>query len=265
MKKIRRAGARPLPIVTVLALFTYLIAVLVCAVLFAYDSWPKILAVTADTVAKDQFELRLVRFVFCLGVLGACLHAMTSLATFVGNRRFQGSWMLWYLLRPFVGGALAWVVYLTFRGGLLRTDASDAINPHAFGALAAFAGMFSKSVVDKLSEIVDVLFRMPKGKGDDARGDKAGAQSMSIEAIRPDSLSLKNETTTLTIDGAGFGDTCVVEIGGSTLAPSSATETQLMVDVPVEVFVGRSSVDVRVRGSTDDGAVTNAVSLAVTH
>src|SRR5262249_30670600 len=93
--------------------------------------------------AKEQY---LVRFLLYLGILGACIHAMTSVATYAGNQTFLTSWTTWYVLRPFIGGALAWLVFLVFRGGFLGGTGTAGLNPYAFGALGALSGLFSKQV-----------------------------------------------------------------------------------------------------------------------
>jgi hypothetical protein len=218
----------------------------------------------ADHKENRQKEMNLVRFVLYLGILGACLHAMTSMATYVGNRTFQKSWVIWYLLRPLMGGVLAWLVFLVFRGGFLGGADVDVMNPYAFGALGGLSGLFSKRVIDKLGELIDTLFRMAPGKGDDARANKAIATALSISAVAPDKLSEAQEKTTLTITGAGFTARTQVEVDGMPLKPRTSDATQLTVDVPVEAYTGRKRVDLLVRAGGAEGAASNVISLTVT-
>ena len=112
----------------------------------------------------------------CTGALGSYVHAATSFASYVGNRRLMLSWAWWYVLRPFIGMALALIFYFVVRGGLLSTGAA-ATDVSVFGvaAVAGLVGMFSKQATDKLRELFDNLFRTEKGEGDDARADKLGA------------------------------------------------------------------------------------------
>jgi hypothetical protein len=63
------------------------------------------------------------------GALGAYVHLATSFADYAGNERLMASWGWWYLLRPFIGMALAEVVYLSLRGGLL--SATGNLGDHA--------------------------------------------------------------------------------------------------------------------------------------
>jgi hypothetical protein len=109
--------------------------------------------------------------VILLGAIGASVAALTSFATFVGNRTFIGSWKWWYVVRLPIGAALAVVFYLALRGGLLSVSTStNAISPYGIGAVAALAGMFSKQATDKLDEVFTTLFRTETG-GDKARSD----------------------------------------------------------------------------------------------
>lgn len=63
-------------------------------------------------------------------------------------------------LRPFIGSALALLVYFAARGGLISGNAgAKDLSPYGIGALAALAGMFSKQATDKLREVFENLFK----------------------------------------------------------------------------------------------------------
>ena len=72
-------------------------------------------------------ETRLLLLVMTMGALGSYVHAATSFVSYVGNRSFIQSWTWWYVLRPFIGVALAVIFYFVVRGGFLSAgaDASD--------------------------------------------------------------------------------------------------------------------------------------------
>jgi hypothetical protein len=117
-----------------------------------------------------DFEIRLLLIVALAGALGAYVHAAQSFVTFVGNRRIVTSWIWWYLLRPFIGMALAEVFYLVVRGGFFASTAqTQAVNVFGVAALAGMAGMFSKEATDKLHEAFKTLFQLKK---EVARTDK---------------------------------------------------------------------------------------------
>ncbi|MGW5473987.1 hypothetical protein [Streptomyces chartreusis] len=104
--------------------------------------------------------------------LGSFVHAATSFATYVGNRRLYGSWLWWYLLRAAIGVALALLVYFLLRGGLFAgSSTTGATNPYGFSGIAGLCGLFSKQATDKLREICDTVLST-RGDGDRDRRDK---------------------------------------------------------------------------------------------
>lgn len=99
------------------------------------------------------------------GALGSYIHLATSFADYVGNRQLLVSWLWWYALRPFIGMALAVIMYFVVRGGLILPNTSaEALSPYGIAAIGALAGMFSKQATEKLSEVFENLFKTEKGK-----------------------------------------------------------------------------------------------------
>jgi hypothetical protein len=152
-------------------------------VIVLYGIWPVPVGGAANADASypavlglawtPTLEQRLMLIVLISGALGSYIHAATSFATYVGNGELHRTWLWWYVLRPFVGAALAFVLYAVTRGGLLTGSGNASVlNPFGIAAIAAMAGMFSKQAVDKLREVFDNLFRTAKGQGDDQRGGK---------------------------------------------------------------------------------------------
>ena len=108
-------------------------------------------------------EGRYLLMVIAGGALGSVVHAMTSLADYVGNRLLVSSWGLWYVTRVFVGSSLALIIYLIIRAGLLAPAADvRVINSFGIVAVSVLVGMFSKATLDKINSVADVLFRGEK-------------------------------------------------------------------------------------------------------
>lgn len=122
---------------------------------------------------------RMMLIAILMGVIGAMVHAMTSFADFVGNRRLAKSWLPWYFLRPLIGSGLSLFFYVGFRAGLLTTSAADGgvVNPFGIAAIGGLAGMFSKQATDKLNEIFTTMFKTSAASGDDRRGGKLDPKS----------------------------------------------------------------------------------------
>lgn len=132
-------------------------------------------------------DVRLILLVAVVGGLGACVHATTSFATFAGNKELELSWSWWYLLRPFIGSALALVFYFSIRGGFLSAGntASKEVSLYGMMALAGLVGMFSKQATDKLNELFTSLFRTRDGEGDAVRKDKLKTQAPVTAVMIP--------------------------------------------------------------------------------
>jgi IPT/TIG domain len=160
-------------------------------------------------VLTHSVEVRLLLIALLAGALGSYIHAATSFADYVGNRKLSGNWVWWYLLRPFIGMSLALVFYFVVRGGFISPSAGGTdMNPFGIAAMAALVGLFSKNAIDKLNEVFTSLFG---SKGDDKRGDKL--QSPTISAIKPNKGPLAGQTA-VTITGSGILPKARVTIGG---------------------------------------------------
>ena len=164
-----------------LLLGIYLVAIPVLLGYFIIELWPRTDAAnvwkTPASVLGVDFklddEIRMIALVVLIGALGSYVHVATSFASYVGNKKFIDSWTWWYVLRPFIGVALALIFYFIIRGGLLSvgTGPADA-NIFGIAAISGLVGMFSKHASDKLREVFDHLFRTAQGEGDDQRADK---------------------------------------------------------------------------------------------
>jgi hypothetical protein len=157
-----------------------------------------------------SLDERLILLVIVAGAIGSYIHAATSFADYVGNRKMTRSWLWWYLLRPFIGVALALVFYFVVRAGFLTGGAGD-INPYGVASLAALAGMFSKQATDKLEEVFTTIFRPAPGKGDAKRGDKLIGPTVSGMAPREGPVAGGTE---IVVSGNGFVDKPSVTFGG---------------------------------------------------
>jgi hypothetical protein len=121
-------------------------------------------SVFGATWTKPAPEALNLLIVVVMAAIGASIHALTSLTTYVGNRRFLSSWTWWYIVRMPVGAAIALVLYFVLRAGFVSVTASSSdVNAYGIAAFAGLAGMFAKQATDKLREIFDVAFKSSSG------------------------------------------------------------------------------------------------------
>lgn len=160
-------------------------------------------------------ETALIVLTAVMGGIGATVFIAVSFSDYVGNRRFERSWVWFYLVRFFVGPALAVIFYFTLRGGFLATSSSGSdINPYGVAAMAGLVGLFSKQAGDKLHQVFDALFQVDPGHGDAARGDGVANPKPTISGIQPD-ITTTTETLTFTLQGTGFIEESAVAVGTS--------------------------------------------------
>jgi hypothetical protein len=119
--------------------------------------------------------------VILLGALGGFLHLASSMANYVGNRQLLRSWTVYYILIPFQGAALAPLVYLLLRVGVLNPanpsgggPTTQSLNLIGIYAFAALTGLFSKQAIETLADVFATIFKKVNAKD-------------SLEKPRPDS------------------------------------------------------------------------------
>jgi hypothetical protein len=119
-----------------------------------------IVLITHESVTNE----RLLIAVLLAGGGGASLQASTALVEYLASRTFRSTWTLYFLLRPVLGAGLALVMYVVVRAAFVRSNlpASD-LNYYGILALAFLAGLFSRSALERLTELADALLIRERG------------------------------------------------------------------------------------------------------
>ena len=142
-------------------------------------------AVSPNATIKPS-EGDVLFMVMLLGALGGFLRLASSLANYVGNRQFLKSWIIYYFLTPIQGAALAPVVYLLLRVGVLNpanpaqgsTSPADSLNLIGIYAFAVLTGLFSKQAIETLADVFSTIFKKAETKDalDKSKQDKTKAK-----------------------------------------------------------------------------------------
>jgi hypothetical protein len=200
-------------------------------------------------------ETALIVLTGVMGGIGATIFIAVSFGDYVGNRRFAKNWIWFYLVRFFVGPALALIFYFAVRGGFLATSASGTdINPYGIAALAGLVGLYSKRAGDKLKEVFDTLFQVSQ---DEARGDSITNPLPTIAGIEPPPTA-SAETLTFTLRGTGFIESSTVAVGWS---PKDGSQpTLLQRDT---IFVSETELEITL--NTEDVAEGGVLWISVTN
>jgi IPT/TIG domain len=160
----------PVSVPGVVILGVFMSAVAVFALYGLWRFWPAPPPATGSAAATAKFSyfgwrLSLTRdqqffvVVALAGAIGAMLHGLRSLGTYVGERYLFRSWILYYALLPLVGALLATIVYVVLRAGLLPGGTtSSQPDPYGIAAIAALVGLFSAQAAEKLKDVFETLF-----------------------------------------------------------------------------------------------------------
>jgi hypothetical protein len=215
-----------------------------------------VVTLSGDRTLTAEYHLTLI--VLLAGMLGACVHVATSFADYVGNGQYKSNWQWWYLLRPFIGGAVALIFYMLIRGGMLSLASGDGTGlPSAFGmaAMAALAGMFSKQATDKLDDVFDTLFKTDK---DEKRQD--GLQKPVITSFDPAEGHVGTGPQPLKVAGTGFAAGATVQVNGATRATTPGEGVLTVTLTPDDVAKAQ---DLEIRVANPDGALSEVKAFKV--
>jgi hypothetical protein len=143
-------------------------------------------ATSAQAVEKDM-----LRMVILMGALGGTVHWMSSLVNYIGNGNFMRRWIPYYLLAPFQGAALALLVYLLLRVGVLAApdengSAAQHLNLLGLYAFAGLTGLFAKQAIEMLRDVFNAMF-----KRIDAKDSSGGVRAPAPAAKPPEGAATR--------------------------------------------------------------------------
>ena len=87
--------------------------------------------------------------------LGSVLSSMVWLRHHVGSASLRRSWLVWFLLAPFIGSILGIIIYLIFLAGFMisaQTELKNEVVPMVLVALAGYNWRWVTSVLNRISE-----------------------------------------------------------------------------------------------------------------
>ena len=202
-------------------------------------------------------EVQLLLLVIFAGALGSYLHAIMSLADFIGNRTLTASWFWWYVTRPFLGMAMALVFYSVLRGGFVAGSPADAnvVNPFGVLAIGALVGMFADKAAQKLGEVFDVVF-----KSSDPRTGKLNVPV--IDKLVPDTVFAGGTKPVLVkLIGDRLGKVSIVRLNSEDRTPATVTEKEISFNLTVEDM--KAPRQIKVTAVNPDGGVSTSATLYV--
>ncbi|MER3483695.1 MAG: hypothetical protein C4332_11635 [Meiothermus sp.] len=140
------------------------------------------LLLTAEQTPATTRAFWLTLFCVATGFLGSSLSALISAADRISNGwetsnggkwpknakkedRFGSRMVGWFLVRPLLGAAMGFLVYIGVVGGYLiavvattKPPSPGDFNPYALGFLSLLGGLFAKTFLERLKDAFDTLF-----------------------------------------------------------------------------------------------------------
>ena len=111
--------------------------------------------------------LNVLLMVILFGALGGALHLASSLTMYIGNRDFKRSWIVYYLLAPVQGAALAPLMYLLLKSAILAPQVGGgtaALNLTAIYGVSGLTGLFAKQAIERLAAVFAAMFAKVEAK-----------------------------------------------------------------------------------------------------
>jgi hypothetical protein len=237
-------GKSPVSVLGIVVLVVFMAAVALFALYALWRFWPTPPPATGQAPATATFSnfgwrLSLTRdqqfFVVVAlgGAIGAMLHGLRSLSTYIGEQYLFRSWIPYYALLPLVGGLIATIVYLVLRAGLLPGGTSGAQpDPYGITAIGALVGLFSAQAAEKLKAVFETLFTKAE-TGNQAITD---VTALAITSFRPNRGKVGDS---IVISGENLTSVTSVEFTNAN-APNfeAGSDTQLTVSVPTGAVTG---------------------------
>lgn len=168
--------------IIIISIYQILITLLFGYLLLAF--WPADLATVTQAMQPSSAyifgielslfnEARMLVLIGLIGALGAQVRSLRSLYWYIGNRKLVWSWVVMYIMLPFVGAIIGAIFYFVIRAGFFSASATiqDA-NPIGFIALSGLSGMFSEQAVIKLKHVAETLLAEPPAGSDSAPQEK---------------------------------------------------------------------------------------------
>jgi hypothetical protein len=171
----------------IIVMAVYLIVLSILLIYAIFQFWPpqlppgkvaqqvKLLGWPIDILV----EMRLLAVVVLTGALGGQVHVLRSFGWFVGNRQLKMSWLVRYIVTPFVAASLALVFYLAIRAGLSTAKSGAEITGvYGYAAVAGLVGLFSDLALSSLKHLAERIFGREEGEDPvETKDDSASAAS----------------------------------------------------------------------------------------
>jgi hypothetical protein len=111
-------------------------------------------------------SLQIPRFIILWGYIGASAYLLKVVTAYLGEGKYDGSYLPFHITRLFIGPALAMLMYFILRTGSffgLSFDITKVpidLRPSLYAAMAFLTGYFVRQIIETLSTIINAIFNI---------------------------------------------------------------------------------------------------------
>lgn len=137
-----------IPVLTLgLLIFIFLLCYLIFKII-PLDNGEPFSFLSSDHKLNAKPESKLLLLIMLSGALGSFVHSAHSFVVYVGLGKFKLSWVWWYLMRPFIGMALAIIFYFVVMAGFISIETVVNVTPETdtVGVAALNSGIDTTAV-----------------------------------------------------------------------------------------------------------------------
>lgn len=115
----------------------------------------------AEAFSPSRTPNALFLAVLCAGMIGGAVHSLRAHTMHFARGTHRSEWTLWNLSRPFLGGAIAILLFFLIRAGFIEDGNAQALKPEGFIAIGGLVGLFTDQAWTRMRLVAESLFAKP--------------------------------------------------------------------------------------------------------
>jgi hypothetical protein len=122
--------------------------------------------VTKSTHTATLSVPQIPRFIIIWGYIGAAAYLLKVVTAYLGENKYEGSYLPFHIARLFIGPALAVLIYFILQTGSFFglsfdiTKVPPTLLPYLYAGVAFLTGYFVRQIIETLSKITNAIFNI---------------------------------------------------------------------------------------------------------
>ena len=199
--------------------------------------------------------------VLTCSVLGAMIHASSSLAFHMNTRTLTTRWIWFLVMRAPIAVALGLCFYMLLRGGLLNSaglQGETPLNVYGLGAMSAMVGLFTEPATNKLRDVFNTLLSPSSSPPPELK-----TMPVINKASPPMLLAGQDYAQVVRIEGDDFHKTDKVIIDGTVYETEFISEGELKITFTAEELADEQTLKLAVTRDVGKGPQSEPIDIPV--